>query len=65
MEQIKEEALRLLGDAASATAPGYRIIAKPQVSQRVDTNALKSKHPEVYQSVLKPSVSRPFRVLPA
>jgi predicted phage-related endonuclease len=65
MEQIKEESLRLLGDAASATAPGYRIVAKPQVSQRVDTNALKSKHPDVYQSVLKPSVSRPFRVLPA
>jgi predicted phage-related endonuclease len=38
---------------------------KPQVSQRVDTAALKGKYPDIYAAVVKPSVSRPFRVFPA
>jgi predicted phage-related endonuclease len=31
----------------------------------VDTVALKKQFPDIYAKVIKPSVSRPFRVFPA
>ena len=65
MDSVKADVARLLGDRAGASAPGYRITMKPQTSMRVDSNALKNKFPDVYSAVVKPSVSRPFRVLPA
>jgi predicted phage-related endonuclease len=65
MEAVKEEATRLLQDRAGATAPGFRVGYKPQTSMRVDSKALKTKFPDVYEAVVKPSVSRPFRVFPA
>jgi predicted phage-related endonuclease len=65
MESVKADAMNLLGDRAGATAPGFRLLCKPQTSMRVDSKALKAKHPDVYEAVVKPSVSRPFRVFPA
>jgi len=65
MDSVKAEAMGLLGDRAGAMAPGFRVLCKPQTSMRVDSKALKSKFPDVYEAVVKPSVSRPFRVFPA
>jgi predicted phage-related endonuclease len=65
METIKAEAAAMIGDLPGGVAPGYRVQYKPQVSQRVDTAALKGKYPDIYAAVVKPSVSRPFRVFPA
>jgi len=65
MESLKADAAALIGDGPGGVAPGWRVTFKPQVSQRVDTAALKSKFPDVYAAVVKPSVSRPFRVFPA
>jgi len=65
METIKAEAAAMIGDLPGGVAPGYRVQYKPQVSQRVDTAALRKYFPDVYDAVLKPSASRPFRVFPA
>jgi predicted phage-related endonuclease len=65
MEALKADAAAMIGDAPGGVAPGYRISFKPQVSQRVDTVALKKQFPDIYAKVIKPSVSRPFRVFPA
>ena len=65
METIKTEAAAMIGDLPGGVAPGYRVQYKPQVSQRVDTAALKKNYPDIYAAVVKPSVSRPFRVFPA
>ena len=65
METIKAEAAAMIGDLPGGVAPGYRVQYKPQVSQRVDTVALKKQFPDIYAKVIKPSVSRPFRVFPA
>jgi predicted phage-related endonuclease len=65
MDSVKAEAMGLLGDRAGAMAPGFRVLCKPQTSMRVDSKALKAKFPDVYEAVVKPSVSRPFRVFPA
>jgi predicted phage-related endonuclease len=65
MEALKADAAALIGDGPGGVAPGWRVTFKPQVSQRVDTAALKSNFPDVYAAVVKPSVSRPFRVFPA
>jgi predicted phage-related endonuclease len=65
MEALKADAAAMIGDAPGGVAPGYRISFAPQVSQRVDTVALKKFYPDIYAAVVKPSVSRPFRVFPA
>lgn len=65
MEAVKTKAAAIVGSAGTAETPGYRLVWKPVTSNRVDTNALKQKYPDVYKNVVKPSVSRPFKVYPA
>lgn len=56
--QIKFE----IGNAEYAYAPGYSLSWKKVLSNRVDNKKLKSEYPEVYEKVVKESISRKFNV---
>lgn len=56
--QIKFE----IGNAEYAYAPGYSLSWKKVLSNRVDSKKLKSEYPEVYEKVIKESISRKFNV---
>lgn len=56
--QIKAE----IGKAEYAYAPGYRLSWKNILSNRVDSKKLKSEFPEVYEKVVKESISRKFNI---
>lgn len=52
----------LLGDRTAVETPGFRCYYRPQVSNRVDTKALKKEKPEIWKEFVKESISRPLRV---
>ena len=56
--QIKFE----IGNAEYAYAPGYSLSWKKVLSNRVDSKKLKAEYPEVYEKVVKESISRKFNV---
>ncbi|MFU7515000.1 YqaJ viral recombinase family protein [Clostridium sp. HCS.1] len=56
--QIKFE----IGKAEYAYAPGYSLSWKNILSNRVDSKKLKSEFPEVYEKVVKESISRKFNI---
>lgn len=56
--QIKAE----IGKAEYAYAPGYRLSWKNILSNRVDSKKLKTEFPEVYEKVVKESISRKFNI---
>lgn len=56
--QIKFE----IGNAEYAYAPGYSLSWKKILSNRVDSKKLKAEYPEVYEKVVKESISRKFNV---
>lgn len=56
--QIKFE----IGKAEYAYAPGYSLSWKNILSNRVDSKKLKSEFPEVYERVVKESISRKFNI---
>ncbi|MGG7143576.1 YqaJ viral recombinase family protein [Clostridium nigeriense] len=56
--QIKFE----IGSAEYAYAPGYSLSWKNVISNRVDTKKLKAEYPEVYEKVVKESLSRKFNI---
>lgn len=62
-QQIAGRIKESLGDRTAVAVPslGVRFYFRPQVSQRVDTAALKKKYPEIAAELTRPSVSRPFR----
>lgn len=60
-ESATERLKALMGDQPVAEGAGLRIYYKPQVSNRVDTTALKRDLPEIAAKYTKPSTSRPFR----
>lgn len=58
---LKFEIMQLLKENEGGMMNGSKFItAKEQVSNRVDTDALK-EYPDIYESCLKPSSSRPIR----
>lgn len=56
--QIKFE----IGNAEYAYAPGYNLSWKNVLSNRVDSKKLKAEYPEVYEKVVKESISRKFNI---
>ena len=56
--QIKFE----IGSAEYAYAPGYSLSWKNVSSEKVDPKKLKSEYPEVYEKVIKESISRRFNI---
>ncbi|CAI3649687.1 YqaJ viral recombinase family nuclease [Clostridium neonatale] len=56
--QIKFE----MGNAEYAYAPGYNLSWKNVSSNRVDSKKLKSEYPEIYEKVIKESISRKFNI---
>ena len=56
--QIKFE----IGKAEYAYTPGYSLSWKKILSNRVDTKKLKEEYPEVYEKVIKESISRKFNI---
>ncbi|CAI3630251.1 YqaJ viral recombinase family nuclease [Clostridium neonatale] len=56
--QIKFE----MGNAEYAYAPGYNLSWKNVSSNRVDSKKLKAEYPEIYEKVIKESVSRKFNI---
>lgn len=56
--QIKFE----IGNAEYAYAPGYSLSWKKVLSNRVDSKKLKADYPEVYEKVIKESISRKFNI---
>ena len=56
--QIKFE----IGKSEYAYAPGYSLSWKKVSSNRVDTKKLKAEYPEVYEKVVKESISRKFNI---
>ncbi len=56
--QIKAE----IGKAEYAYAPGYSLSWKNILSNRVDSKKLKSEFPQVYEKVVKESISRKFNI---
>lgn len=56
--QIKKE----LEDAETGFIQNYQVDWKPITSNRVDSKLLKSKYPDVYESVIKPSTYRKFNI---
>ncbi|MDU4882969.1 YqaJ viral recombinase family protein [uncultured Clostridium sp.] len=56
--QIKFE----IGNAEYAYAPGYSLSWKKVLSNRVDSKKLKAEYPEVYEKVIKESISRKFNI---
>jgi putative phage-type endonuclease len=61
-DMIKQELQLQLGDATEGTAEGYKVTWKSQTSSRIDSKKLKEEFPTVYQSVLKESHERIFRL---
>lgn len=56
--QIKFE----MGNAEYAYVPGYNLSWKNVSSNRVDSKKLKSEYPEIYEKVIKESISRKFNI---
>ncbi|MFC3883782.1 YqaJ viral recombinase family protein [Bacillus songklensis] len=59
---LENEMKNELKDAEVGFANGYEVLWKPRASSRVDSKALKEKFPDVYQQVVKQSVSRYFSI---
>ncbi|MDU4726365.1 lambda-exonuclease family protein [Clostridium sp.] len=63
--QVKEQENQIkfkIGKSEYAYAPGYSLSWKKVSTNRVDTKKLKSEYPDVYEKVIKESISRKFNV---
>lgn len=65
LDAIKDEIRRRMGDRVAVGCHGARIYYRPQISNRWDTKALGSDHPELAGKYKRPSASRPLRIYPA
>lgn len=65
VDAIKDRIREQLGERTGVQCEAGRIHFRKQVSQRVDTAALKSQFPEIYLKVVRPSESRPLRIYTA
>lgn len=64
VDAIKNAIRARMGARTAIECDVGRVYYRPRVSQRVDTAALKSKHPDIYKAVVRPSESRPLRIYP-
>jgi len=61
-KQTENELKHELKEAETGFVKNYQVDWKPVTQNRVDNKLLKSKYPDVYESVLKQSTSRRFNV---
>lgn len=61
-DTIRQSIMQALGDASYGESQRWKISWKPQESRRVDSKALKSKYPAVYDECSKVSSSRVLRI---
>lgn len=64
VEQIKEKIRDAIGDRQGVECSGYRAYYREQISNRIDTAGLRSKHPALAKEFERPVKSRPLRVFP-
>lgn len=66
LEQIRDsyrqQVQALLGDAERGETSQYRIVWSNVTTNRLDTKALKTSHPDLYEQFLKPSSYRRFSI---
>lgn len=61
-KQTENELKHELKDAETGFVKNYQVNWKPVTSNRIDSKLLKSKYPDVYNSVLKQTTSRRFGI---
>lgn len=61
-DSYKQQLQAVLGDAERGETSQYRVVWSNVTTNRLDTNALKASHPDVYNQFLKPSAYRRFTV---
>ena len=62
VKELENQIKFKLGNAEYGHVPGYDLSWKNVLSNRVDTKKLKSEFPEVYEKVVKESISRKFNI---
>ena len=62
LDLVKDAIRDHLGARTGAACSEGKVFYRPQTAQRVDTALLKTRHPDVYQQVMKATASRPLRI---
>jgi predicted phage-related endonuclease len=63
-DAIRDKLKLALGDRQAVSCDAGRVYFREQISQRIDTTALKAGHPDIAKAYTKPVASRPLRVYP-